>query len=120
MQFRKQDTVVEHWNPKISDGDRRTFIEKKREERAVLQARVEIKQSNTNSFSATLYDLSVSGFRLNCFTNLLEHKPVYVKIPGLQLLNAKIRWMNDSEYGCMFGQPLNPYVFNHIVSRMES
>jgi hypothetical protein len=111
---------VEHWNPKISDGDRPTFIENKREERAVLQARVEIKQSDTKSFSATLYDLSVSGFRLNCFTKLLQHKPIYIKIPGLQLLNGKIRWMNDGEYGCMFCQPLNPYVFNHIVSLMKS
>jgi len=110
---------MEHWNPKISDGDRPTFIENKREERAVLQARVEIKQAGTNFVSAALYDLSVSGFRLNCFTKLLEHKLVYVKIPGLQLLASKIRWMDDSEYGCMFCQPLNPYVFNHIVSLMK-
>lgn len=105
---------------KNGDGDRPSESGNDRDERAVLQAHVQIKQSDTQMFNAIIYDLSVSGFRLSCFVNLIEHKPVYLKIPGLKLLTGNIRWVSDNEYGCMFYQPLSPYVFEHIVSRMQS
>jgi len=43
--------------------------------------------------------------------------PLRVRIPGMQLLSADIRWMRDGAIGCAFAEPLHIAVFEHIVRR---
>ncbi|OAO03307.1 hypothetical protein A8B75_11100 [Sphingomonadales bacterium EhC05] len=62
-----------------------------------------------------LQDLSISGFLLSCPAQLNQHKPLMIKLPGLELLTARIMWSKDGKYGCKFDRELYPAVFDHIV-----
>ena len=62
-----------------------------------------------------LSDISQSGFRIAWFPAVDVNRPLRIKIPGMQLLSATIRWRSDNALGCEFDEPLHIAVFEHIV-----
>ncbi|MEH6789229.1 PilZ domain-containing protein [Parasphingorhabdus sp.] len=88
--------------------------------REIVSAELFVRQSNTQLFRTTLYDLSVTGFRMESCTNLDTDKLVFVSLPGLQTLAARIVWENYNDYGCQFTAPLHPAVLDHVVSALRT
>jgi hypothetical protein len=68
----------------------------------------EVRQGSRPWKAVRLEDISVTGFRIARY-------PECRRIPGLQLLNAKVCWKEDETVGCEFTQPLHVAVFEHIV-----
>jgi len=66
-------------------------------------------------FSVDIIDLSVSGFRCETSFTLNPGQCVYITIPSLGALEAKVIRRNRFDYGCAFEHPLHPAVFDHIV-----
>ncbi len=61
-----------------------------------------------------LEDLSATGFRMNWSAGMLKDVPVRIRIPGLQVLSADVRWSTVEAIGCQFTAPLHVAVFDHI------
>ncbi len=59
-------------------------------------------------------DLSISGFRISTLFKVRPGQLVWLSIPGLQPLEAMVRWSANSEHGCEFVQSLHPAVVAHI------
>jgi hypothetical protein len=87
--------------------------------RTAVRAEIFLRQSNVKLFRATLSDISISGFKLDSYTNLDENKLVFITLPGLQTLGAHIKWVDYQDYGCEFTNPLHPAVLEHLVSKLQ-
>ena len=65
-----------------------------------------------------LRDLSPDG----CMIDLVERpaldEVMQVKLPGLETLQARVRWVDDYIAGLKFEQPIHPAVFELLLQRM--
>ncbi len=62
-----------------------------------------------------LEDLSPSGFRIAWFPNCRPEIPLRIRMPGLEMLTAHVRWRDEGAVGCEFSAPLHVAVFEHLV-----
>lgn len=65
---------------------------------------------------ATLADLTPGGFQVTILDMPPRGTPVYIRIPGLQMLQAEVRWTRVNTAGCKFSARLNDYVFAHVLN----
>ncbi|VWX51636.1 PilZ domain-containing protein [Novosphingobium sp. 9U] len=83
--------------------------------RAGITLICEVRQGSRPWAPARLEDLSPGGFRIARLPGARAELPLRMRIPGMQLLSAEIRWMRDGAVGCAFAEPLHVAVFEHIV-----
>ncbi len=83
--------------------------------RAEVTLLCEVRQGTRPWKVARLDDISQAGFRIAWLPGVSEDKPLRIRIPGLQVLSADIRWRRDYALGCSFSEPLHIAVFEHIV-----
>lgn len=62
-----------------------------------------------------LEDISQAGFRVAWLPGCHMDTPLRIRIPGMQVLTAHIRWRKANALGCEFAQRLHVAVFEHIV-----
>lgn len=62
-----------------------------------------------------LEDLSPGGFRIGHLPEARVDLPLRIRIPGMQLLSARICWVRDGAVGCEFTESLHVAVFEHIA-----
>lgn len=75
----------------------------------------DVRQGSRPWAPARLEDLSPDGFRIARLPLARMDVPLRLRIPGLQLLTAQVRWIRDGAVGCAFAEPLHIAVFEHIV-----
>lgn len=83
--------------------------------RARLVLACEVRQGTRPWQLVYLEDLSPTGFRITGLSQPSLIKPLNLRIPGMQLLSARVRWHRGSELGCEFTAPLHVAVFEHLV-----
>lgn len=101
---------------RISLDEACTRDDKRRE---TLSVQCEVRQGTRAWQKATLEDLSRTGFRIGWLPGATQHHPLRIRIPGIQLLSATIRWKRESSIGCEFTAPLHEAVFDHIVGQLR-
>ena len=75
----------------------------------------EVRQGTRPWAMARLEDISQSGFRIAWFPGCSANMPIRIRIPGMQLLSANVRWQEGKAIGCAFTEPLHVAVLDHIV-----
>lgn len=85
--------------------------------RAELTLLCEVRQGTRPWKVVRLQDLSHTGFRIAWLPDASPDKPLRIRIPGLKVLTAEIRWQKGKAVGCQFVEPLHVAVFEHIVRR---
>lgn len=83
--------------------------------RAALSLRCEVRQGTRPWKPVVLDDLSVTGFRISGLSSPDFAKTLSIRIPGMQLLTARLCWSAGPTVGCEFSTPLHVAVFDHIV-----
>ncbi len=89
-------------------------------QRASIILLTEVRQGTRPWTLARLEDISQSGFRIAWFPGCSADKLVRIRIPGMQLLSANVRWQEGKAIGCAFTQPLHIAVFDHIVRQARA
>ena len=84
-------------------------------QRAEVTLLCEVRQGLTPWKMARLDDISQSGFRIAWLPDATMAKPLRIRIPGLHMLLAEIRWQKGKSVGCEFAEPLHVAVFEHIL-----
>ncbi|NKI99457.1 MULTISPECIES: PilZ domain-containing protein [unclassified Novosphingobium] len=84
-------------------------------QRVDLTAVCEVRQGMAEWRRVTLDELSPGGFRINRFGEADPSQPLRIRIPGLQMLSARIVWQKDGAIGCAFAAPLHEAVFAHVT-----
>lgn len=79
----------------------------------------EVRQGARPWAMARLDDISPTGFRIAWFPGCIESQPVRIRMPGLQVLSANVRWRKGNAVGCAFAEPLHVAVFEHIVRQAQ-
>lgn len=87
-----------------------------RGERVFLTLDCEVRQGSRPWQKVTLEDLSPTGFRVGDWPECRPELTVRIRIPGLQMLNADVRWMRNEMVGCEFTAQLHLAVFEHLVA----
>ncbi|TPG16665.1 pilus assembly protein PilZ [Sphingomonas koreensis] len=100
--------------PITPSGDHRRALRK------AVKLSAQLRDRGTTKFSIDVVDLSTSGFRAETSFTLYEGNRVWLTLPGLAGLEATVAWRDGYTYGCAFGQPLHPAVFDHIVRLSEA
>lgn len=83
--------------------------------RAPISLTCEVRQGTRIWRVVKLDNLSCDGFRLAWSPDINMDLPLRIKIPGIQLLTAHIRWRTAAAIGCQFGEPLHVAVFEHLL-----
>ena len=84
-------------------------------ERAEVTLLCEVRQGAAPWKLARLDDISQSGFRIAWLPEASMGRPLRIRIPGLHMLSADIRWQKGKAVGCSFAEPLHVAVFEHIL-----
>lgn len=86
-----------------------------RARRAPVSLPCDVRQGQSPWTHSRLLNLSETGFCLVWLPAMELTRGMWLRIPGLQVLKANIRWRSGSMIGCEFEQRLYPAVFEHIV-----
>ena len=83
--------------------------------RARISIVCEVRQGTRPWKMARLSDLSETGFKLAWLPDYDPSKPLRIRIPGIEMLSAKICWHEGKQIGCAFASPLHVAVFENLV-----
>ncbi len=76
-----------------------------------------LRQRGASGVTVAILDLSTDGFRASTHLDLQPGADVWLKLPGLEPLHAKVAWSNGHFIGCAFERPLHPAVLQMMVNR---
>ena len=83
--------------------------------RAEISLVCEVRQGTRPWKTTRLEDISPEGFRMGWLPGFHMDTPLRIRIPGMEVLSAEIRWKEGDFVGCRFTAPLYVAVFDHIV-----
>jgi hypothetical protein len=75
----------------------------------------ELRDRTSTRHNVEILDLSATGFRCVADYSLEPGQTIWIKLPGLSGLEAKVAWRRADMIGAAFLRPLYPAVFEHIV-----
>jgi hypothetical protein len=76
-----------------------------------------MRQRGAHGVSVQIVDLSTHGFRASTHLDLQKGADVWLKLPGLEALHARVAWMSGYLVGCAFVRPLHPAVLQMMVRK---
>ena len=89
--------------------------EGRKAERAEVVLGAGLRQRGAHAVTVQILDLSTHGFRAATHLDLLPGSDVWLKLPGLETLHARVVWMRGHLLGCEFSRPLHPAVLQMVV-----
>lgn len=106
----------------LTDDNTPASIGKTAQQRREERARVDLdgptlRQAGGTTETVKLHDLSSRGFRTDWPYKLVPGDQVWLKLPGLEALPAKVAWELDFMIGCKFDVALHPAVFAKVINQ---
>lgn len=89
----------------------------RRSARVALTGAVQLSRSGRESFPVTIFDLSREGCRVEFVERPRLDESVWVKLDGLEPLEAVVCWAEGVAAGLEFSRPIHPAVFDMLVQR---
>jgi PilZ domain-containing protein len=74
-----------------------------------------LRQRGASGVTVQMLDLSIHGFRAATHLELVPGTDIWLKLPGLESLHARVVWMRGHLLGGEFVRPLHPAVLDMIV-----
>src|SRR5947209_1913813 len=90
-------------------------LEGRRAPRAEVVLGAGLRQRGAHAVTVQIVDLSTDGFRAATHLQLFPGSDVWLKLPGLESLHARVVWMTGHMMGCQFVRPLHPAVLDMVV-----
>jgi hypothetical protein len=85
--------------------------------RVKLHIPAQMRPSGSPSFSVIVKDLSLSGVACEALTGMSAGTRIWLTLPGLSALQAKIVWNDGTMVGCEFDTLLNLAVMENVLAR---
>ena len=111
----------------ISQTAGRSFLryeDAAQEDRSAPRVRLNIpasmRPSGSPGFAVVVRDLSLSGVACEALTGMSAGTRVWLTLPGLSALQAKIVWNDGTVVGCEFDSLLNKAVHANILARFPA
>ena len=87
--------------------------------RVSVAAMVKLRRRGHHNFTVKLYDLSREGCKVEFMERPQLDETVWVKVEGLELLQATVCWIEGLCAGVEFERALHPAVFDMLVNRLR-
>lgn len=87
----------------------------RQEERAAVQIPVALRTQGCNAFNADVSDISRNGFRVDTHIPIAVDSYIWLRLPGLSPLAARVAWAVGLTHGCRFVDPLHPAVAEKVI-----
>lgn len=104
----------------FEEPDWKRLINKRKSRRDLVSIRADILVSLGPRFKVSVIDLSRTGFRMETGNIIVADTKVYLTMPTMQSLQARVAWQDAVYYGCEFSQPLHESIFDHIAKQYPS
>jgi hypothetical protein len=88
--------------------------------RVRLKIPAQMRPSGSPGFAVIVKDLSLSGVACEALTGMGAGTRVWLTLPGLNALQAKIVWNDGTMVGCEFDSLLNLPVMESILARFPA
>ena len=92
-------------------------IHGRKAERTHVEMGAGLHQRGASGVTVRILDLSTHGFRASTHLDLQPGCDVWLKLPGLEPLHAKVAWASAHFVGCAFERPLHPAVLAMVVKK---
>ena len=89
------------------------------EARAPFPAQIELRKAGTGRQAVMVRNLSTAGCCLELFEPTLRNEIVWVTLPGLETLEATVRWVDEGLAGVEFKRPLHSAVLAMLLARVD-
>lgn len=91
--------------------------DKRAAERTPIALDAQLRGRGASKFAIRVVDISTTGFRAECEFRLHEDTLVWLTLPGMASLEARVAWRDGNFlYGFVFAQPLHEAVLDRIVA----
>ncbi|HEY1607381.1 MAG TPA: PilZ domain-containing protein [Allosphingosinicella sp.] len=90
-------------------------MEGRRSRRADVMLGAGLRQRGAHAVTVQIVDLSTDGFRAATHLELFPDTDIWLKLPGLESLHARVVWMRGHLLGAQFVRPLHPAVLDMVV-----
>lgn len=90
-------------------------MEGRRARRADVMLGAGLRQRGAHAVTVQIVDLSTDGFRAATHLELFTGSDIWLKLPGLESLHARVVWMRGHLLGAQFVRPLHPAVLDMVV-----
>ena len=84
--------------------------------RVAVSFTAKLREQGHSSLDVIVHDLSTHGFQVDTVYRLRPETLVWLQVPGLQPLPARVKWFRDYRIGCAFDEPLHSAVHERIIS----
>lgn len=91
-------------------------LARRRSERVALQGEVRLRRFGSLPYHTQIFDLSPLGCRVEFVERPDVSESVWVRLPGLEPLEAEVRWIEGFAVGVQFMKPLHQAVFERLVA----
>lgn len=92
--------------------------ERRRRHRQRVAADVGFRRTREPRHPVPLRDLSPEGCRIGSRLGLDRGELVWVRLPSLESLPARVRWAGELESGVEFDRPMHVAVYDMIAGRL--
>jgi hypothetical protein len=97
---------------------RRAISPPRKSERVPITAMVKLRRRGHHNFTVKVFNLSREGCKLEFLERPELEETVWVKFEGLELLQARVCWIEDLCVGVEFERPLHEAVFEALAQRL--
>lgn len=91
----------------------------RRAERVPLRADVDFRRAGDHRYRVNILDFSREGCRIELPERVLPNEIIWISLPGLETLQARVAWVKNWTAGVEFIRPLHPSVFDLVRERMR-
>lgn len=90
----------------------------RRAERVSVAAEVTLRRMGKGAYQCRLFDLSPDGCKAEMIERPLVGERAVVRLPGIEPLEAEVRWVEGPNAGLKFERSFHPAVFDLLLARL--
>ncbi len=110
----------EYMASKFEEPEWKRLLNKRKSRRDTVNIRANLLVSSGPRFKVSVIDLSRTGFRMETGNFIVVGTKVYLSMPTMQSLQARVAWQDAVYYGCEFTRALHESIFDHIAKQHPS
>ena len=92
----------------------------RRSERVSVSAEVALRRAGKLHFQVRVFDVSPDGCKAEFVDRPELHEHLWIRFPGMEALEASVRWIAGPCAGLQFARPIHQAVFDLMLARLRN
>ena len=87
--------------------------------RLTVAGEIHMRKSGYSKMAVELIDISPTGCRMELVEKVAAGETIWVTLPGLQTIEARVAWCRDWIAGVSFGGTVHPAIIERIAAQLQ-